>query len=55
MTYVECHFHLRNWSTVRESVFQAFLFKDYPVELTDQRPRILISASLLAATRAGLP
>ena len=51
---VASHLHLKmkNCLRAREAVFLAFLLNRYPVEMTDQRPRILISAPLL---RAGFP
>ena len=47
--------HLKNCSRAMEAVFPAVLLNRYPVEITDQRPRILISAPLLRAVRAGFP
>ena len=52
---VVSHLHLKKCQRAREAVFPAFLLNRYPVEMTDQRPRILISAPILRAVRAGFP
>ena len=49
------YLHLKNCQRAREALFPAFLLNRYPVEMTDQRPRILISALLQRAVRAGFP